>query len=107
MPIELIEGLVQKKIEIEFIKNFSSEENKRNPKIHSQILEMFDKLIKIQVEQKLINTVNQSVKNHIKTHNVDPTLISLIKSFIPEIKDLEIKKLTSSKTPDMKRKLAN
>lgn len=68
---------------------------------------MFDNLIKIECEQKLINSINLCIKNHIKTHNVDPTLISLIKSFVPQIKDLEIKKITNSQSPDKKRKLAN
>ena len=106
MSPDLIGELIEKKIEIEFIKNFSSVYDKSNPKIHSQIIEMFNNLIKIQIEQDFMNAVNLSVKNHIKTHNIDPTLISLIKGFIPSMKDIEIKKITSGQTPDMKRKLA-
>lgn len=47
--------------------------------------------------------MERCLKAHVGTHNVDPTLIALIKSFVPQLEDLKLSKVSSSATAHDRR----
>jgi len=98
-----MEQLVQAKIESLMISIFSKDSKQSGDKIAATVLDFMHELIQKSVRTNMDQYMGPCLKEHVGTHHVDPTLVALIKSFVPQLEDLTLHKMKSSATPNDRR----
>lgn len=74
------------------MQNIFGTEPLKDEKIRNLVLDKIRGLMDQQITQKIDSLVNKRLQHHVDCHQVDPTLLSLIQSFVPGMRSIELKK---------------